>query len=335
MRVCEFCGAENTDIARHCSACSEPMTAQDAAEDVKATEVLHHKQLVRKELIYGALGVVLLGGLIYGVVRNQRHKALQSEVRHYYTAFIDTDDAHIAQFWRCITRSEKTPKDNLELESGLETAVNKSKGGYGKHARSKCMPLLINAPSGMVGLVPPAVVADTHEKYLAAQRQLRTAADAYVDAIAAIEKNLEGDEALKKLAANYHYAGAESPQTYAYDRFLRCAVPDFATSVKEEQDLLQYLSVALKDPINHVQRWRKDCYSIVQKADGATMDPDYKTKVAALSPDDRDVQAFQDVIKADIDSERKAAHKPFVDAWYDFAKVRDAHMARIGGYLAD
>jgi len=333
MRACEFCGAENTDATKHCTACNEPMTAADAAEDVKTTEVVHHKELVRKEIVYGVISVALVAALVVAVARNQKKKALQNEVRHYYTEFIGQDEAHVPQFWKCMGRGDKVPKDNLELEQFLESAVVKSKGGYAKYARSRCMPLLVGAPSAMDMTTPP-FLAGTHEKYVAALRVLKTDADTYINTIAGIEANTDPDEALKKLAANYHYAGGESAQTFAYDKFLRCAVPNFA-GVKEEQDVLQYLSVALNDPITHVQRWRKDCYPIVAKADTQTVDPDYKTKVAALSADDRDVQAFQDVIKADVDKERKAAHDPFEKAWFRFAEVRDAHMAAIGSYLAD
>src|SRR4051794_11597648 len=111
MRSCEFCGSDNLDSAKHCTACNEPMTAADAADDAKTTDVQHHKQLVRREVVVGIVAVLALGGIVYGVSVNSKRKAMREEMRRYYTALVDADNAHVPEFWKCMARAEKVPKD--------------------------------------------------------------------------------------------------------------------------------------------------------------------------------------------------------------------------------
>ena len=233
-----------------------------------------------------------------------------------------------------MTRSDKVPKDNLDLEQLLEVAIAKSNGGYGKFTRGKCLSMVTNAPAGMEGLSPPVSVAASHEKYVAAVKQLRVDADAYITRIDGIEKYKDDDERVARLAANYHYAEGESVDTYAYDKFLRCIIPNLLT-VKDEQGVLEALAPALTDPVPNVTRWRKDCYATIRKTEGLTADPDYKNKVEAFSKDDRDVQALKDILKADFDKERRAAHDPFSKAWFAFSSARSEHLSAVGAVLAD
>ena len=334
MRSCEFCGAENLDSAKHCVACNEPMTAADAAEDAKTTDVQHHKQLVRREVLVGVAAVALLGAAVWGVMRSNKRKALREEMRHYYTALLDADTSHVPEFWKCVARADKVPKDNLELESGVESAINKSKGGYAKFVRSKCINLVNNAPTGLIGIVPPPQVQDTHEKYVAALRTLKKDADAFIESIAVSERYYDDADKLKKVGTLYHLAEAESADTWAWDKFLRCAVPD-VQKMADIQAVLEYLGTVMQDPVSNVTRWQKECYPIIQKTEGTTAHADYKTKVEAFSKDDRDVQAFQDVAKGAFDKQRKAAIPPFTKAWYNFATVRDEHFNKVGTFLAD
>jgi hypothetical protein len=287
----------------------------------------------RKEFVYGAVGVALAAALVFGWIRHRHREALRDEVRTFYTAWRDTDEAPIAQFWQCITRSTKIPKDNVELEAALDSAIARSAGGYARYAREKCLPELAKTPGRLEALSAASVMSATWSDYVAAVRALSKDAEGYVGTVEALEKEVARDVALKRLASNYHYASTESVETYAYDHFLRCAAPSFAT-MKGTQDLLEWLSTVLKDPVPQVTRWRKDCYPLIEKTDGAKPDPDYKSKVASFSSDDRDIQAFQDCLKAANEKQRKSLHAPFEQAWYHFAQARDNLAVRFGEFLA-
>jgi hypothetical protein len=332
MLECEFCGTVNGDGTEHCSSCGQPLTAEAARSDLHTTEVQLHARKVRREIILGVGGVLLVGGLVFAGIREARHSGMQKEVKTFYTSFREVDDATVAPFWQCITRSSKAPKDNIELATTLDAAIVKSGGGYSKHARTKCLPMLQEAPSRYSDLTYPSVMSDAYSEYLNSVRALGKDAVAYVDSVDALEKETARDETLKREASNFHYAGKESVETYAYDRFLRCAAPGYA-QMKGMQDLLEYLSTVLKDPVTHVTRWRKECYPMVEKTDGTKPDPDYKAKVASFSSDDRDIEAFQDVLKASNDKQRRALHAPFEKAWYQFAQARDALAAQFKDYL--
>lgn len=333
MQVCEFCGTENTDLVNHCTACNEPLSAEAARLDVKKTEVEHHKQAVRKELLWGALAVILVGALGVAGFRSYRRSQLKDEVNTFYRSFVGPNE-DMQKFWKCVTRSDKLPKDNIELESALEAAVVKSKGAYAKFVRDKCIPLVKALPGRLEQLPPPSYLAEPYTGYINALRALEKDTAAYAGLIDALDQVVVRDQKLQQVAANYHFAGQESADTYAYDLFMRCAIPGF-DGFTEEQQSLDYLATAMKDPVPAARKWRNDCFSIIEKTEGTKPHADYKKKVEAFSSDDRDVQAFQDVLKAANDKERKQAHQPFEKAWYTFQQASEALVSEFGKYLGE
>ena len=333
MQVCEFCGTENTDLVNHCTACNEPLSAEAARLDVKKTEVEHRKQAVRKELVWGGLAVLLVGALGWAGFRSYRRSQLKDEVKGFYTSFVSPNE-DMQKFWKCVTRADKLPKDNIELETALDAAVVKSKGAYAKFVRDKCIPLVKALPGRLEQLNPPAYLADPYTDYIKALRNLEKDTISYANVIEAIDQSATRDQKLQEIAANYHYAGQESEKTYAYDLFLRCAIPGF-DGFTEAQQGLDALAKSMKDPAAAASKWRQDCYPLIEKTEGTKMHADYKKKVEAFSSDDRDVQAFQDILRSANEKNRKESHGPFEQAWFRFAKASEALVGEFGKYLGE
>jgi hypothetical protein len=332
MLTCEFCGTENSDTAGHCTACSQPLTADVARADVQTTEQQARASMHRKELIYGVGVAALVAALVVAWVQHHRKEQVRDQVKGFYTAFVEVQGAVVQPFWQCVTRGTKVPKDNVELESMLDAAIVRSAGGYAKHARAKCLPTLEGAAAKFEAVSAPPMMSDAYAKFIAAVRALQKDAESYVASVELIEKELPRDAVLKKTATAYHFSEKESAETHAYDRFLRCAAPNFA-SMKSMQELLEYLSTVLKDPVPQAQRWRQQCYPIIESTAADKADPDYKNKVAAFSTDDRDIDAFQDCLKAANEKQRKALHAPFEQAWYRFEQADEALANHFGEYL--
>lgn len=334
MKNCRVCNTQNPDEANLCTGCAAPLTAFAAEAEVQHVLKLEEAQKKARRLRTTGLALLVLAAGGAWMWRNRQKQAEQAQVAQFYLSVRQVYDQNVVEFWKCLTRGGRVPENNLELTEAIEGAFRKAPKSYLAHLRDRCLPMALSAPRNLRAVPTSESVGAQMESYAASLEGVAEAAQAFANDLGRMAENAELDAKVIALANNYHYSESDSQETYAYDQFLRCAVPGFA-DMNEMQQALEFLAQIMKDPAGHVARWRKECAPPLLDTSKATAHADYKNKLEKFSADARDISAFSDCFKKADEAARQKLLAPLEKAWFASAQAWEALKANMKTVLGE
>ncbi|MEK6607691.1 MAG: hypothetical protein AABZ30_08530 [Myxococcota bacterium] len=334
MKLCGACKTQNIDDANLCVGCSAPLTELAAEAEVSRMMQAQAARTKRNRMLGIGAGLLVIAGAVALIRQSSRSAAEREAVRAFGEKFSETYGSTVPEFWKCVMSGGRAPATNLDLAQGIDAAFRKSPKGYLKLLRNKCLPIALGAPPKLRALVVPESVRGNLEAYATTLQTVSKTASDFAARIAGMTEQAEKDAKVVSLASNYHYAEQDGPDTWAYDHFLRCAIPGI-DDMTELQPALVFLFEVKKSPEGHVARWRKECQPAL--ADTATAKPHarYQSNTAKFSSDNRDVQAFTEVFQKADDAARQKLTEPLERAWVHSAQAWEDLKAAIKDVLGD
>lgn len=335
MKKCPICDSDNPIDAHTCTTCGSALDQYALDQEVERANVAHKKSVLhKKEIAYG-VGAALIG-VIALVYFTGGPSASRQETEAFYKSFIVIDEKEYRAFWKCVQRDTGRPAntmdDNLELYRALEGAYNKAPAQYPKFVLSRCMPRIKAFPEAMKGLKLVDSLQPEIGKYIEGSKEVAAAAEKYANELQALNDQGALDAKVQTVGNSFHFDEKDSPDTYAFDNFLRCAIPNY-DKLADEQAIVEYLASVRKNPGADVARWRKECVPMLQKTDGAKPHASYKANVKKIGTDDRDLLAFQDLfVKAD-QKNREALMEVMGKAWMTYFNGWQGVKKRLGEAL--
>lgn len=338
MKTCRACKNENADDANLCTGCGAPLTEMAAEAEVARMLTLQAQAKRKRRARNMAILVAALAGAVVLVIRSNQKQAQQKAVADFYMSVRGVYDSNVVEFWKCITRAAVTPQNNLQLTDSIETAFRKAPKGYLGHVRDRCFPMAGRAPDEMRAVRPPADAPDTLrgqiDGYATSLDGVKRSAQEFVDELRRMAETAQGDAKVIELANNYHAAEKDGPETYAYDGFLRCAVPGY-DDMTDPQQVMEFLGTVYKEPVGHVDRWRKDCEPPLGDTALTQAHPKYKEKLEKFTPDTRDLSALMDIFKKRDQAQRKKLLEPIERSWFESAQSWEKLKAGIKEFLGE
>jgi len=336
MKKCPICDNDNPLEAHTCATCGTALDQVALDQEIDRANVAHKKSVLhKKEVAIGAV-VLVLGFFAFQFFTGGK-TASRQETEAFYRAFIDIDEKEYRAFWKCLQRNTgrgaNVMEDNLELYRALEGAFNKAPAQYPGFVLKTCIPRVKAFPERMMKELK---MVDSLQpelgKYIETAGEVAAAAEKYANELQALNDHGVSDGKIQTAGNSFHFDAQDSVDTYAFDHFLRCAIPDYDTKA-DAQAIIEYLASVRKNPTADVARWRKDCVPLLQKTEGTKPHANYKTNVKKLNTDDRDLMAFQDLlVKADR-ANREALMEVMGKAWMSYFNGWQGLKKRLGEAL--
>lgn len=334
MKACRSCGTNNIDDANLCVGCGAPLTELAAEAEVQRALEREQSRQKWRRMRGVAVGLMIIGAVAAMLWRGNTRKAERKQVADFYLALRQVYDGQVVEFWKCVTRGAQLPETNLQLSTSIEEAFRKAPKGYLIHLRDRCLPMAEKAPGELRAVRAPEPVAEPLHAYANALAGVAQASLGFAKELQTMAETAELDAKVLALGGTYHYADADSADTYAYDQFLRCAIPGY-DAMQDMQPVLEFLFSVLKDPAGHVARWRQECEPALADTGKATPHARYKEKLEKFSADPREVQAFTDCFRKADDKARQKRLEPLEQAWFAQAQSWEALKGSIKNVLGE
>src|SRR5687768_5243866 len=104
---------------------------------------------------------------------------------------------------------------------------------------------------------------------------------------------MDVDRPMQEMGGGWLQGGSRTPEALAVEKFMICAVPGLA-KMKETQQILVFINdeCLKKDPVNFMDRVRKQCGPLLQSPQGSTPSKTWKQSQKFLETDDRQLRAW-------------------------------------------
>ena len=168
-----------------------------------------------------------------------------------------------------------------QIQQRIEAAYATQQKTFSEHLLTECVPKMERARQAFAGLPePPAEFQTAMETYKKSLPGLQDGIQVYAERITNRGATKDVDQLIQEIGNAWHTDSSPTPQSIAFDKFLRCAVPGL-DKMKDAQALIEFFADTCfkKDPVSFMDRVRKDCGPILENAAAAGAPaPGYKAR---------------------------------------------------------
>ncbi len=270
--------------------------------------------------VYVVVALVVAGGGFLGYRMVTARKRAEAHAG-FMSKFANVEKEDVGAFWACLVGPNTDPgmfADNLALGQKIDSMFAVDPKNFPDKVLDDCIPRLKGIGDKAKSLDRPSGYDDALDKYAKSLDGLADGAKEWAEGAKKSLPEREADKRVESAGTAFHSAppGKAGGDAIAYDRFLRCAVPDL-DKVKDEQALLERLFEECKKP-DYVQKVRFECSKLAAPAEGAKEDKNYKESWKKFAPDDRDVSAFSDCFKKGRKGAKRDDMAALGKAWKDY-----------------
>jgi hypothetical protein len=278
--------------------------------------------------IFIALAV---GGIGFAVFRMVSTRSRAKEHATFMEKFASVEKDDVGAFWSCIFGPHQDPgafQSNIELGQKLEAMFNGDPKNFPDKINDECIPRLKGVGVKAQEIPGPSDYTESVQAYAKAVDELAPALKDWADGAKTRIPEREADQRVEKAGNEFHSAppGKASADAIAYDRFMRCALPDL-DKIKDGQGLVERLFEECKKP-DFVQKARMECSKQAAGSD-TREDKNYKETWKKFAPDDRDVSAWSDCFRKGRKAAKKDDQAAFGKAWVNWMEAGGA-VRKIG-----
>ncbi|HXU70936.1 MAG TPA: hypothetical protein VN947_16495 [Polyangia bacterium] len=274
-------------------------------------------------IVVGVIAVAAIGFFVYRSMQTQKIREMHVAVMNQFQQ-IEKDQV-VGKFWACLLGAGVDPgmfPNNLALSQRLEGAFGTDPKNYPTKVREECTPKAIDAKHSIEGMTAPAMYDQALKAYAKSLQDLSTAFDEWAKvAPSHLAEREVGQKVGTDGAAWHSFAGGKpGADVVAYDRFLHCAVPG-VDKMRDGQALVEYLFKECKDP-KYLDTLQNTCGKEVTTENAlAAPTPGFKTAVAKLAADDRELSAFDDCLRKSRKSKRGDDAAEVGKAWVEYMEA--------------
>ncbi len=266
------------------------------------------------------VAVAGIGGVIYWNMK-------QRELRGVHVAFLERygelEKKDVGAFWACLMGDKVDPNqiaNNLALNQRIEGSFNADLKGYPKRVTEECTPKLVDAKKKIGSLDGPSDYDAPLKEFGKALDDMAASFDEWAKVAPAQVLDREIGKKVPEAGNAWHaHAGKPANDVIRYDRFLRCAVPTL-DAMKSGQDLVQFIASKMKDQV-FLQRVNGECAKELVADPPGALDKNFARTQKVLAGDDRDVTAFEDVLRKARKGQRKDDFEGIDKSWVAYVEA--------------
>lgn len=268
-----------------------------------------------------AVAVLVVAGIGYGVWHTTQQRALRKLHVEFLDRFAEFEKKDVGAFWGCML-GEKIDMNqianNLMLAQRVDGAFASDLRNYPKKVSEECTGKAVDAKKKVASLDAPADYNDALKLYAKALDDLAAGFDEWAKAAPGHVTEKEIGMKINEAGGAWHgFAGGKPPNdVIRYDNFLRCAVPTIDT-MKTTQDLLQVVAGKMKDQA-FLNRINTECGPMLIADPPGALDKNFAKTQAKMAADDRDLQAFDQLMRKARMGKRKDDFEAVGKAWVDY-----------------
>jgi hypothetical protein len=280
-------------------------------------------------ILVAALGALAAATALWRWSAGRSAEATARARREFVARWSELDRRGAGPVWRCLFNND-VDVDRLDNASHvrrlIETAYAGQKATFAEHLLSACVPLIERARQAAAGQPepPPALRAEL-AAYLASLARLESALALYGERMKARQPIKELDDLVVERARAWYSEARPTAGTIAYHHFLTCAVPGL-DGLRDGQAIYQLLAESCfkQNPLPFMDRVRKDCGPLVQKADPRAAPPESyaATRQRLQDPEARQVQAWESCSDIARAQQRMQDAEPLLAAVTDYLAAR-------------
>jgi len=274
----------------------------------------------KSKLPFIIIGVLVAAGGGY-LIFNAATKRGQRKVHaQFMERFASVEKEDVGAFWACLVGPNLDPgmfQDNLKFGEKVDQQFFQDPKNFPDKVIDDCVPRLKGLGDKARSLDRPSGYDEALDKYAKSLDELAVGAKDWAEGAKKRLPEREADKRVEQAGTAFHSAapGKAGADAIAYERFLRCAVPDIG-KVKDEQGLLEKLFEECKKP-DYVQHVRFECSKLAAGSE-TKEDKNYKEAWKKFAPDDRDIQAFADCFKKGRKGAKRDDMAALGKAWKDY-----------------
>ena len=286
-------------------------------------------------LVVGVIAVGVIGFFVYRSMQTQKTREMHAAVMQQFQD-IEKNEV-VGKFWACLLGQGVDPgmfPNNLALSQRLEGALGTDPKNYPAKVSEECTPKAIDAKHKVEGMTAPAVYDAALKDYGKSLADLATAFDHWAKIAPTHLAEREVGAKVGTYGSAWHsfQGGKPGNDVIAYDRFLHCAVPG-VDKMKDGQALVEFLFAQCKDP-KYLDRLQNECgKEVTTEGTPQLATPGFKTALAKLQADDRELSAFDDCLRKSRKSKRTDDSEEVGRAWLAYMeagrKVREVGKAAL------
>lgn len=351
MVSCPKCGHQNLPSATTCSQCGSPLPVAvpppggypgavpgDGVEEYARQMAAREAVRKRNRMIIVAIGLVILGFVIFKQVQDRNRKAAAQEKLNFAERFVELEKRETGAFWNCVMASEVDIgmfQKGEQFQQRIEAAYFTQQKTFADYLSTECVPKIERARQAFGGLRDaPSELEGPIQKYREALPKLQSGLEDYMENIKKRGSTKDTDQLIQELGNNWHMTPDITAETAAYEKFLYCAIPGLA-KMKDAQEVLEYMSDQCfkKDPVAFMDRVRKDCGQLLVVADKeAKVDPKSvptwkQSHKQFLEEEMRQMQAWESCSKKSRKGKKKEDLEQFLNAVNEYMSARSGVAA--------
>jgi hypothetical protein len=276
MIQCTKCGHQNLTSYPTCSKCGASLSAAEAPvpDEYRQMAIERAAKARRNRIVYMGFGLVAAGVIAAWMVKDHKNKGAVQEKLDYAERWVSLEKKETGLFWNCVLASEVDVglfSNAGQIQQRIEAAYATQQKTFSEHVLTECVPKMERTRQAFAGLpeAPPELkpALDAYKKSLPG---LQDGVQVYAERIKNRGASKDVDQLIQEMGQSWHSEVSPTPQTIAYDKFLRCAVPG-VDKMKDAQALVEFFADTCykKDPVSFMDRVRKECGPILENADAA------------------------------------------------------------------
>jgi hypothetical protein len=278
MIRCAQCGHSNLPSFPTCSKCGAALAGGAGAPGAGPQE--EYARLAaqraatgrRNKAIYGIVIAGALGAFAFKWTQDSGHKAEVQAKLDYFGRFADLDKRETGLFWNCIMAGEvdiNTFSNANQFQQRIEAAYAAQQKTFSEHIVTECLPKIERAQQAIASLSePPPEFKAPLDAYKASLPGLQSGINLYAERLKNRGGTKDVDQLIQEYGNAWHSEVKPTPETIAFEKFMRCAVPGLE-KMKDAQAMLEFLADTCfkKDPVSFMDRVRKECGPVLQNVD--------------------------------------------------------------------
>lgn len=304
MIRCTKCGHQNLPSYPTCGKCGASLAgAADAQAQDEYRQMMYAKasKARRNRAVYMGFGLAALAVVAAWMVRDSRSKGAVQEKLNFAERWVELEKRETGLFWNCVFASEVDVgmfSKADQIQQRIEAAYFTQQKTFSDHLLTECVPKMERTRQAFAGLSsPPPELQAPLDAYRKTLPGLQDGVQLYAERIKNRGASKDVDQLIQEMGQAWHSEINPNPQTIAYDKFLRCAVPGL-DKLKDSQALVEFFAEACykKDPVSFMDRVRKECGPILENAEASGPAPKtYKATQKRLYEEDaRQLSAWAD-----------------------------------------
>ena len=271
--------------------------------------------------IYLGIALLAAGGLGYLGYRSVKNRDLRKKHAAYIEQFATIEKDDVGPFWVCLFGPNTDPgmfSDNLMLGKRVEASFAMDPLHFPDKVLDECAPRLKGVGTKALNIDGPEEYREPAEKYAKSLDGLAEGISAWAAKAKTRSGAREIERKVQAAGTAYHAVdGKPTPEALAYDRFLRCVLPDL-DKVPDMQTVLQTLFEECKKPDFVATKVHNECGKAVTQTDGLTEDKTFTVTFQKLGSDDRDFQAWDACFKRSRKDQKQSEMEDFGKAWKEY-----------------